>query len=70
MAMGDWKLLELAEDDRKLTLEEHCTSRHLGRLCLDIPSDCMATVRHVECMWDKILIAAQPIDRSRLTMNV
>ena len=56
MTTDDWKLLELAEDDGKLTLEERRSSRRSGGLCPDVPGDRMTTVRHMECVSDKLLM--------------
>jgi hypothetical protein len=63
MTTDDWKLLELAEDDGKLTLEERRSSRRSSGLCPDVPSDRMTTVRHMECVADKILIFSAGIRR-------
>ena len=52
----DWKIVELAEDDGKLTLDERRASRRSGGMCPAVPADRMTTVRHMECVSDKLLM--------------
>ena len=52
----DWKIVEGAEDDGKLSLAERRESRRSSGLCPAVPSDRMTTIRHMECVCDKLIM--------------